>query len=766
MTPWLRRNGASALGLLFLALLPFLVFWRVTLGQGAFADGDLSTYNFPLLHTLAEQWRAGRLPLWNPWIFGGTPLHANMQGGAFYLPNLLLLAEPRWLAYQYSILLHYSLTAVFTFLYLRALPLRRTAALLGAIVFAFGGFAMGHLGHVSTLRTIPWLPLVLFALERWRRTRAWRYPTLGALAVGLMLLAGHPQIPLYALLLAGAYAVRLVALARPTGRMRLARGLLLVFLGGVGLAAIQWLPTLQLARSEYLRPMDRSYQYFVSYSLNPLHLVQLVVPRLYPLDEAELTVFVGVPTLVLALLGAWPDPHRRRRPRLFFLVTAVVGLALSFGRFTPLAPALFAVPLYNLFTSPARNLFEVQWALAVLAALGTHALLRLAPPRRQARATVSAALLLVLLGALAVSRSLSGTLDTDGPSVALGDIRWTAAPVPGRLALLGATLVLLWLVPRGRRARQALALLLCLAAAADVAWSNSDIYPLRPPSTYTTVPAVAGFLRRQPQRGRTLSIEWLDAEPDTRRAILAPDTGAVFGIESVNGFDSLMLRVIDLASGHMMPTYGLVCGAGAYNQPQFRRFLDLLNVRYVLAPAEQVVALAPPRYRPVYRDALVQVYLNTDALPRALVVPEAHAVDREQALGALASGLWAGRTFDPRRIALVEGIRPLPVASGAARAPARVTLLEESAGRARLRVESTARGVLVYSTTYSAGWRAFVDDAPARTCRVDGLLVGLEVPDGRHEVRLEYLPSAFVWGAVFSLVTVVLLSVAWLRSSR
>jgi hypothetical protein len=144
--PRRRRRGRDLLCALCLALLPFLLFWRVTLGHGVFAHGDLFTYNYPILRVVAEQWKEGRVPLWNPYIFGGTPLLAAIQGGVFYAPNVLLLLEPLWLWYGYSILLQYSLSGVFSFLYLRRLDLSRAAGVRQPLLRA-RRLLHGHLGH-------------------------------------------------------------------------------------------------------------------------------------------------------------------------------------------------------------------------------------------------------------------------------------------------------------------------------------------------------------------------------------------------------------------------------------------------------------------------------------------------------------------------------------------------------------------------------------------------------------------------------------------
>jgi hypothetical protein len=759
-----RRRTALCLALL--VLLPFVLFWQVTLLRSVFAEGDLFDYNYPLLHVIADQWRAGRAPLWNPYIFGGTPLHGNMQGGAFYPPNLVLLLVPGWIGYQYSILMHYSLAGIFTFLYLRTLSLARTAALFGAIVFMLGGFGMGTLGHVSTLRAYPWLPLILTGLERWRQTGDRRGWILAGTAMGLMLVAGHPQIPLYALLVSGAYAGAVVVAAAPGHRARLGTGCVLGFLVGAGLAAVQILPTLQLAAQEYMRPSDRSYEYFVSYSLHPALLANLVFPRILPANEAELAVYVGISTLVLALLGAWRAPSDRRAHRTFFVFVALVSLVLAFGEWTPLSRLLFRLPLYNLFTCPGRNLFEFDFAIAVLAALGVQAL---RSPGVGAGSRWKAVLAFVLLaglslGTLSLVRELApaagGTVD------GLDEATWGHPAVSERWPVVLVSLGLLGLFPARRRWRAVSSCALLVLLVIDLFSYARDIYRLSPPAVYTNRPAVVAFLQAQSERGRLLILEQSPDDNDQKSLVLSPDSNAVHQVESINGFDSLMLRQVDRASGQVMPTYGFISGAAAYNQPQFQRFMDLLNARYVLAPAGRAMELAPPRYRPVYADALEQVFENTEALPRFFLVPQVRAATPEQALDVLASGRWDGGPFDPRQVALVEGAPGMSPPPGRGHPSMRVDVLEEQGGHVRLRVDSPDRALLVHSANFSEGWRARVDGVATPVYRVDGLLQGVEIPEGRHEVRLEYRPGAFVCGVALSLIAACLVGVALASPAR
>jgi len=56
------------------------------------------------------------------------------------------------------------------------------------------------------------------------------------------------------------------------------------------------------------------------------------------------------------------------------------------------------------------------------------------------------------------------------------------------------------------------------------------------------------------------------------------------------------------------------------------------------------------------------------------------------------------------------------------------------------------------------GWRLTLDGRNAPLTGFDHAFVGFEVPAGRHEAVLRYLPASFVWGAGISAATVLLIA--------
>src|SRR5262249_8285613 len=98
---------------------------------------------------------------------------------------------------------------------------------------------------------------------------------------------------------------------------------------------------------------------------------------------------------------------------------------------------------------------------------------------------------------------------------------------------------------------------LALLVTADLFSFRGQISSLHDPRIYTARPSSLEFVAHQPAGFRTLTLGQAE-DPEEIKACLAPDIASVFGIESVNGFDSLMLKQVDEASGGVMPTYGMI----------------------------------------------------------------------------------------------------------------------------------------------------------------------------------------------------------------
>ncbi len=267
--PWTRRDSLVALALLLLPLLFFQPLMGLVGGRQYLAEGDFIDQFMAFAGFAVRELADGRLPLWNPYAYGGAPFWADIQSAVAYPPNLALYltAAAVWgrlplLALELSVLLHLGLSAALTYGFARRHLGDRGGALLAALCFGLGGYLSGYpMLQLAILEGVTWLPLLLWAIERAadgdaaadggqqsaksgaRRPRPdpWQ-----ALALALIILAGHPQTALHLGIIGLGFALWMgwgrARSLRPTATYLLSALLALL------LSAPGWLPALDFMR--------------------------------------------------------------------------------------------------------------------------------------------------------------------------------------------------------------------------------------------------------------------------------------------------------------------------------------------------------------------------------------------------------------------------------------------------------------------------------------------------------------------------------------
>lgn len=442
------RPGADTISLVSLLALVLLFFWKIALTNLILVGLDLFTYFYPYREYAAETLGQGHLPLWNPYLFMGFPFLANLQSAVFYPFSLLFLWLPVPKAAAYFIVLHIFMAGAFTYLFARrALRLSPLAAFISSAIFAFGGFLGAHAEHLTLVSVFAWLPLLLLLHHLAYQGRNLGYTVLGAVAVSLQFFAGHTQASFINLTALGCYALYLALveakiverrIVLPQMRKRIAKSLglclLMVFLG-VGLAAVQLLPSLEFV-SQSLRGRGLTYRQAVSFSLSPRFLLLSLLPGYEASPFSEYIAYLGVLPLLLAGLS-FISP--RRREVIFFAGLAGFGLFLALGVYNPLYFVLWRfVPGFALFRAPARWLGLYALAMAILAGSGVERLISESGPPAMRRLKIDLRAFAMGAGLLIV---LSLLLFFQRPSIRMA-LFWT-------IPLVGGVVLLFWWRQRG-----------------------------------------------------------------------------------------------------------------------------------------------------------------------------------------------------------------------------------------------------------------------------------------------------------------------------
>ncbi len=377
-------------GLLFGLLALVLLGWLGSLLAGETLFWGLPALQFyPWRAYAFAELRAGRLPLWNPYNGGGAPLLANYQTAILYPPNWLHLILSDVTAMNLLAVGHLLWAAAGMWAFTGQLGLPGLGRAVSALAFSLSGYLVARLGSFPTVAAASWLPWLFGAAYGAGRNRRGSGRVAGvALVTALQLLSGHAQTTYYALVGMAAYVLWLGAYAGRGERWqlwgRVGGGVVL----GVGLAAAQLVPTLELyARSARANGLHYAWTTNFSYALE--RSLTLLAPNLYgtPADGSYLTegayfedaAYIGLLPLVAALsaIGWWlrersrgkQSPSIRDVP--FWVGMAGVAFLVALGKNGFLFPLLYRyVPTFQAFQGPVRWLLLFVFPASLLAGIG------------------------------------------------------------------------------------------------------------------------------------------------------------------------------------------------------------------------------------------------------------------------------------------------------------------------------------------------------------------------------------------------------------
>jgi hypothetical protein len=739
-------------GVLWLLLLGF--FWR-TLSGAAYqpADGgDLLSFLFPTYRFAASELAQGRLPLWNPTLYGGAPFIGDIQAGFLYLPNLVLfLTNPDfpYSTMQGLVVGHLFWAGLGMYVLLRTLrwpgqPVSRPAALFAALAFALADPLLIHVGNLNLVAVLSWMPWVLAAFVRGLQSGQWRWAGIAGLLFALGSYAGHAQSSLYiglalALLTVGWIATAAVdqRTTRPAPEQSSA-GLLslwfsslwfpslwrpaamLVVTGVLAalLAAPILLPALELTR--YAVRSDFTYQDTVAYSLAPTQMLAgLVTPSLFGrgpalhwgLWERVELPYLGAPVFILALCALVLAQPAVRRRLWMWVGIAGFGLVMALGIYTVVHGWLtLLLPMFDQFRAPARAI--VLWALgmSVLAGVGFDAVAVAMARSRTATIFLAGGALLLAMSVMA-GYALLFVTQAD-PQAFLRASLAALALVIAFVAWLGAW-VLIAARQHGRLSFAAFSVLMIALLFVELAAAGAytDISEQAPTEGFRHE-EILTFLRSDPDLFR------IDTRTDLE-GLWQPDTAALAGLQDVGGIaNPLALRSYQ--------AFWESTGGRAT-----RRY-DLLNVKYVLV--REGTPLPEGKFEKVLGPVRgVDLYVNHDFAPRAWFAPASADLNDLELPAEVMS-------------AVVSAYSP--------------TAMEFA-------VDAPENGWLVISEFWYPGWRATVNGAEGEIVQVNGALRAVAVGAGESTVTLRYWPSVWTWGllaAAVGLVLLVLLS--WRPRSR
>jgi hypothetical protein len=704
-TRWLVAGGL--VGAVALFLLPLVIEPDgVPYAPGA-TYTDLLTAHLPsawLLHRSLTMWRT--VPLWNPTILSGIPFAADPLSGLWYPPQWLAAIWPRPLTYNILTAAHLLWAGFGVMQIARRMGLGTIASLVGAFAFAGAPKLIGHigLGHISLVYAVCWLPWVVWAtLSLMARLldQGGGIPR-GAALLGGMLALVFLIDPRWSI--PSAVVMAGVALAAwfgtPSAARPASRKTFLAVLG-VAVFAVAGSAGLALPLLEWVNLTTRSG---LSTGGSTLALPAANFVGLFvPQTGAspELLVSAGIVVLMLAAVGFL----ERGRGAWLWVGLVVGGWILALGDATPVGAGLAHLPGWNLLRVPPRWLFVSSLGLAVLCAQGAEAILESSRGVALRRSTRIAAA--VILGGTV---TFAAALLLLGPPSRARTLVFLVTPALAVGAFVAVAM-------SHRFSHRAAGLLVALFVFVDLFVIDHALLETRSLMAQERVTAGPWFWTDDIGAGSRLF---------SPSYAVPQDAAAQLGLELADGVHPLQLRAyVDWmaeATGFERADYSVTLPPFPTGDPKqdWGPRLDAgqlgkLSVEFVLSD----YPLNAPGWEAAGPYAGIFAYANPEVRPRAWL----EDVD----------GGWT---------------------------PA--TIVDRSPNRIRLRASGPGR--LVLSEVAYPGWKVQIDGKPASILTVDGLLRGVDLGAGEHNVTFAFRPASLYAGLTLTIMTLV--TIAWLWGRR
>lgn len=804
-----RLLGGKQLLFVFLlfTFLSLLIFWPVFLGKVNLNVNLLVSFyelygeNLPFKNTGWDQLRiyfpfykitrdaflSGQIPLWNVYAFSGHPQMADFQSAVFYPLNIFALVLQQIEFWHLLRTTPTILGSFFTFLYLKNLKgiggkkLSFLASLYGAISFGFSPFILTWGEEVvMSVHSIIWLPLILFAIDKYLEKSKSIFLVVLAIAAAFSFLGGYMQTTIYLFIFVFLYL--LFKLKLSTFKLR---GLLILgsFVLGAGLSAIQLIPSGELffnsARSTvtlremlfgFLLPPETALTFFA-----PDFFGHPATGNLFRVGGGqyyEAILFVGIAVLVFA---AYAFFCLRNRFIWFLAIFFLISLSSAFD--LPTAKLFLSLPIPFLSSSIAnRILFLPAFCLVIMATFGFDYFLGSRDKRIYkiiAAIFVVYALILAWLAAIWVfGFSYYDHLTFTSPINLRVSLRNLVVP-------FGVFMMVAAAVFAPFKFRKHAAIFIILISFLHIFYFSQKYLTFNERKfVYPNTPEIEFLLENQ-----GLFRSWVVGENDFEN-----NFASQHGLFWPEGYDSLNNRAYGEFTFAMQGRningfvfrsdagLGLYEKWGVFENLDRRKLVDMVGVKYVVVESLDFDYVESRNFKKVFEGPLNNegrkfgVFENLQVLPRAFLASNYEGPPQLDLLEGLESldereiaekrrklivSKLLSDSFDIRTSVVLE--KPSPISAQFGDGSAEIVSYEPL--KVSVKTKSDQPKILFLSDNYYPGWEARVDGEEREVMRANYTFRAVPLTAGEHKVEFYYDSFAFKVGLAVSLVSLVLLFV-------
>ena len=726
------------------------VFFDITFLKKAFLKGDYLQQLFPWSTIYSASIKDLHLPLWIRSVQCGFPLFAEGQIGQLYPGNLLLFFTlPFRAAYNYSFLLHFIACGIFTFLFARKKGVDLWGGVLAAILICFGSAYAGCFVHLATLRTLSWFPLILLLLEEYLEKKKAGYLLFAALVGGMQLLAGSMQMALYAIFFYCFYfAYRSLEERRPI--LLFLRDIAVLAVAPFVIATPQIAATLQLSsHSNRLSLMTIDFALWNSFS--PAAFIGSFMPYVGKIFSKGNVIYVSVTGLFFATVALWLSGRKKEmRPLVLMLVVSVF---LALGKFNPLYVWVLKTLKFYSFRAPSRLIFFAIFSLSILAGEG----FRYFQKKKEKIPGVIYGIFLSLLSViLAVFATAKFLLKYYGPEILQGAKTYVKNNIYGKpFHRYDLDTYMAGTEGFYENMKELFSFdnPYVLISVLTVLCAFLFIYALKKEDKYRNFLKFASLI--------FISLELFIFSFFSKgiRAEIAPFEYIVPKQQKVFSIlekDKGLFRICPFGRHEDMPVWLRPSMNAVYGLDSIAIYSPLVNQDYFLimkglGTVDDSIGIIPPEEKVLYEKLPLLKKLNVKYV---VSTKELKHASLDSAVVDEGLYLYILKGYEGR-------FRLSGDAEGKKDVTAYIQIVEYSSGKAKIEVESTSGGFLIFSEKFYPGWKAYIDGNRAEIIETLDILQAVKLESGEHTIIFKYdLEYLNILLAAAVLVFIIILSIA------
>lgn len=738
-----KRKDAQVI--VFLVFLCLIFFFDVLFLGNVFYAGDNLSINVPSKILFFRMLGQGQLPLWNPYIFSGTPFLADINLGLLSPFNLFYLFFTPLRALTLSIVSAVLFAGVSMYWLGKRMRLSRFASATSAVIFMFSGSLMTHTMNTAILNTIVWLPLLFVSIKCLIETKQIKFSIYSSILLTLSLYGGHVQYFYYIAIFLFFYVIW-----QPISNKEKVKYVCFIFIPSLFLSAVQLLPFLEYSQFSTRPLSDVNYAHGSTSLFSYIH---LILPNFFGVMKdgtswgatADINGFVGIIPLLLAI---WIILRNRSRQVLFFTVSTIIALLLALGKYSPLYLFTFYVlPFFSRFRSPTSVLVIYTFSLSILVGYGVDYLFNKIKTKNKGRflplliAFISSASLLFfsLFARLNLSPQFVSIIKTINiikkTSFFTRFLEYSSSRMQIIFNLWTENLMILlffltifflyiFLLKKQQCITQLQKFIFLLLIVSELFIYGGNNYIVSKEHDLQTPKEIVQFFQKDTSRYRVLTMidpgakppfadpSFFQTEAIKSMAFLQANTNVFHGLEIVGGYASIVhkdyanyisYKKSEDPTGITLPYPGM-------------KPLDELGVKYIITAGRYERELQEnEQYKLMfeYRDKRIKrtfhIYKNVENFPKAYVL--------------IGENKMAGST----------------------------DILSYTPNEIKIQVNSPQKAMLVLADMYYPGWSAKVNKKPVPVAKYK-IFRSVPIEKGKSEIVFSYLPKSFMIGATLSTV--------------